>query len=190
MMTLWGNDQKFIEKYLSDSPGYYTSGDAGFFDEDGYCHVMTRLDDVINTAGHRLSTYAMEEVLLNHDDVVESAVVSRLDDLKGEIPVGFVVLYPGKNPDPLELEKTLVKLMRSEIGPICCFRQCMVLKNLPKTRSGKCLRNVLKGMVRGTPYKVPPTINDADILPGILKVVQAKGLGKKSEYLVFDEKAD
>lgn len=109
MMTLWGNDERFIKKYLSDSPGYYTSGDAGFIDEEGYVHVMTRLDDVINTAGHRLSTYQMEEVLINNDNVVEAAVVSRLDDLKGEIPVGFVVLYPGKNPDPKELEAALVK---------------------------------------------------------------------------------
>lgn len=109
MMTLWGNDERFIEKYLSDSPGYYTSGDAGFIDQEGYVHVMTRLDDVINTAGHRLSTYQMEEVLINHSDIVESAVVARLDDLKGEIPVGFVVLYPGKNPDPKELEAQLVK---------------------------------------------------------------------------------
>jgi len=109
MMTLWGNDERFVKKYLSDSPGYYTSGDAGFIDEEGYVHVMTRLDDVINTAGHRLSTYQMEEVLINNDNVVEAAVVSRLDDLKGEIPVGFVVLYPGKNPDPKELEAALVK---------------------------------------------------------------------------------
>jgi len=94
---------------MSDSPGYYTSGDAGFFDEEGYVHVMTRLDDVINTAGHRLSTYQMEEVLISHSDIVEAAVVSKLDDLKCEIPVGFVVLYPGKNPDPAELEKTLVQ---------------------------------------------------------------------------------
>ena len=188
MMTLWGNDERFVKKYLSDSPGYYTSGDAGFIDEDGYVHVMTRLDDVINTAGHRLSTYQMEEVLINHPDVVESAVVSMLDDLKGEIPVGFVVLYPGKNPDPKTLEKTLVAQMRNDIGPICCFKKCMILQMLPKTRSGKCLRNVLKGMVRGTAYKVPPTISDASILPEILAVVKAAGLGQKSN-LVFDEKA-
>ena len=152
---------------MSDSPGYYTSGDAGFIDEEGYVHVMTRLDDVINTAGHRLSTYQMEEVLINHKDIVESAVVARLDDLKGEIPVGFVVLKTGAEHDPLVLEKLLVKMMRTEIGPICCFRTCMVLNSLPKTRSGKILRNVLKGMVRGTAYKVPPTISDIDILPDI-----------------------
>jgi propionyl-CoA synthetase len=109
----------------------------------------------------------MEEVLINHSDIVESAVVSRLDDLKGEIPVGFVVLKTGVECDPLALEKLLVKMMRTEIGPIACFRQCMVLKSLPKTRSGKILRNVLKGMVRGTAYKVPPTISDIDILPEI-----------------------
>lgn len=119
----------------------------------------------------------MEEVLINHSDIVESAVVARLDDLKGEIPVGFVVLYPGKTPDPKELEATMVKLMRTEIGPICCFKKLMILDALPKTRSGKVLRNVLKGMVRGTAYKVPPTILDADILPGINEVVLAAGLG-------------
>jgi len=168
MMTLWGNDTKFIEKYLSDSPGYYTSGDAGFFDNEGYLHVMTRLDDVINTAGHRLSTYQMEEVLINHEDIVESAVVSKKDDLKGEVPVGFVVLKTGRNPNSKELEKILIRKMREDIGPIACFNKCMVLKCLPKTRSGKILRNVLKGMVNGTEYKVPPTIMDAEILPEIL----------------------
>ena len=130
----------------------------------------------------------MEEVLINHSDIVESAVVARLDDLKGEIPVGFVVLYPGKTPDPKELEKEMVKMMRTEIGPICCFTKCMILEALPKTRSGKVLRNVLKGMVRGVAYKVPPTILDADILPGINKVIIDSGLGKKTT-LVFDEDA-
>ena len=119
----------------------------------------------------------MEEVLINHPDIVESAVVSRLDDLKGEIPVGFVVLYPGKTPDPKELENYLVKMMRTEIGPICCFYKCMIIDSLPKTRSGKVLRNVLKGMVRGTEYKVPPTIMDADILPAINQTVLDSGLG-------------
>ena len=190
MMTLWGNDAKFIEKYLSDSPGYYTSGDAGFYDKEGYLHVMTRLDDVINTAGHRLSTYQMEEVLINHSDIVESAVVSMQDDLKGEIPVGFVVLKTGRDPDPLELEKTLVMKMREDIGPIACFKQCMILGSLPKTRSGKILRNVLKGMVNGTDYKVPPTIQDVDILPAIHEIILKKGLGKKSTTLLFDEKAE
>ena len=121
-MTLWGNDARFVEKYLSDSPGYYTSGDAGYIDEEGYVHVMTRLDDVINTAGHRLSTYQMEEVLIDHPDVVEAAVVSKMDDLKGEIPVGFVVLYPGVKTDYLELEKLMVKKIRKDIGPIACFK--------------------------------------------------------------------
>ena len=122
MMTLWGNEERFAHKYLSDSPGYYTSGDAGWVDDEGYVHVMTRLDDVINTAGHRLSTYQMEEVLIDHPDIVEAAVVAKLDDLKGEIPVGFVVLYPDADPDPLELEKTMVKKIRKDIGPIACFK--------------------------------------------------------------------
>jgi propionyl-CoA synthetase len=122
MLTLWGDDSKFTMKYLADSPGYYTSGDAGYVDEEGYVHVMTRLDDVINTAGHRLSTYQMEEVLIDHPDIVEAAVVSKMDDLKGEVPVGFVVCYPDSNPDPVELEKLLVKKIRAEIGPIACLK--------------------------------------------------------------------
>jgi len=187
MLTLWENDERFCQKYLSDSPGYYTSGDAGYIDEQGYVHVMTRLDDVINTAGHRLSTYQMEEVLIAHPDIVEAAVVSRQDDLKGEIPVGFVVLYPDANPDPLELEKLMVQMVRKDIGAVACFKQCMILPALPKTRSGKVLRNVLKGMVRGAAYKVPPTISDADILPAIQQIVLDKGLGKKSEYLEFGD---
>jgi propionyl-CoA synthetase len=126
---------------------------------------MTRLDDVINTAGHRLSTYQMEEVLINHSDIVESAVVSRIDDLKGEIPVGFVVLKTGSNPDEKELEKQMIQSMRNDIGPICCFKKCMVVSALPKTRSGKILRCILKGIVRNKPYKVPPTILNPDILP-------------------------
>jgi propionyl-CoA synthetase len=107
---------------LSDSPGYYTSGDAGYFDEEGYLHVMTRLDDVINVAAHRLSTYQMEEVLINHKDVVEAAVVANLDDLKGEVPVGFIVLGAGIKVDPLAIEKELVLKVREEIGPIACFK--------------------------------------------------------------------
>ena len=128
----------------------------------------------------------MEEVLIDHPDIVEAAVVARIDELKGEVPVGFVVLYPESNPDPKELEAYLVKKIRKEIGPIACLKKVMILDSLPKTRSGKCLRNVLKGMVRGTAYKVPPTIMDASILPAILEIVLAKGLGVKS-LLAFSE---
>ena len=105
MLTLYGNDEAFIKKYLSDTPGYYTTGDAGYFDSDGYLNVMTRIDDIINTAGHRLSTAAMEEVLLHHEDVVEAAVVAHKDDLRGEIPVGLVVIQKGHNVNPVLLEK-------------------------------------------------------------------------------------
>ena len=147
MVTLWGNDEAFKEKYLSTSPGYYTSGDAGYFDEENYLHVMTRLDDVINCAAHRLSTYAMEEVLINHPNVVEAAVVANIDDLKGEIPIGFVCLAINSKIKPKEIEKELILKVREDIGPIACFKKCMVIDKLPKTRSGKILRNVLKGMV-------------------------------------------
>ena len=171
----------FQKKYLSFSPGFYTSGDAGFFDEEGYLHVMTRLDDVINVAAHRLSTYQMEEVLIQHNEVVEAAVVSNTDDLKGEVPIGLVVLGMDSKIDHKQLEKELVQLIRNDIGPIACFKQCMVVDKLPKTKSGKVLRHVLKAMIRGTEVKVPPTIEDVDVLKPILKVVLDRGFGKKVE---------
>jgi propionyl-CoA synthetase len=116
MLTLYGNDEAFIKKYLSDTPGYYTTGDAGYFDHDGYLNVMTRIDDIINTAGHRLSTAAMEEVLLHHKDLVEAAVVAHKDDLRGELPVGFVVIKKDHVVDPIRLEKELAAMIRNEIG--------------------------------------------------------------------------
>lgn len=122
MLTLWNNDQAFIDKYLKDTPGYYVSGDAGYYDAQGFLHVMTRLDDIINTAGHRLSTAQMEEVLLGHNDIVEAAVVAARDELKGEIPVGFVVIKQGHTPDPRILQKELVQRIRDEIGPVASFR--------------------------------------------------------------------
>lgn len=116
MLTLYNNDEAFIKKYLSDAPGYYQSGDCGYFDKDKYLNVMTRLDDIINTAGHRLSTAAMEEALLGHEDVVEAAVVSRVDDFKGEIPIGFVVVKSGRTPNPKILEKQCITIIRTAIG--------------------------------------------------------------------------
>jgi len=116
MLTLYNNDEGFIKKYLSDAPGYYQSGDCGYFDSDKYLNVMTRLDDIINTAGHRLSTASMEESLLGHDDVVEAAVVSKIDDFKGEVPVGFVVIKQGRNPNPKQLEKECIARIRKDIG--------------------------------------------------------------------------
>jgi propionyl-CoA synthetase len=132
---------------MTETPGYYTTGDAGYFDKDGYLNVMTRLDDIINTAGHRLSTAAMEEILISHPSVSEAAVVAKIEELKGEIPVGFVVIKTGC---PREgIEKQLIALMRKEIGPVACFQMVLVVDKLPKTRSGKILRNVLRKIIEG-----------------------------------------
>lgn len=124
MLTLYNNDKVFLEKYLEETPGYYTTGDAGYFDSDGYLNVMTRLDDIINTAGHRLSTAGMEEELLRHHSVSEAAVVAKIDDLKGEIPVGFVVLKSGSPPEGIE--KELIGLIRKQIGPVAAFQHVII----------------------------------------------------------------
>eukprot|EP01016_Furgasonia_blochmanni_P003540 TRINITY_DN11399_c0_g1_i2.p1 TRINITY_DN11399_c0_g1~~TRINITY_DN11399_c0_g1_i2.p1 ORF type:complete len:679 (+),score=206.33 TRINITY_DN11399_c0_g1_i2:147-2183(+) len=186
MMTLWRNDEAFIQKYLSEHPGYYTSGDAGYYDEDGYLHITARVDDVINTAGHRLSTSQMEEVLNSYSDIAESAVVSHRDDLKGEVPVGFVVVKSGRGPNPNDLERALIKLVRTEIGPVAVFKNVIVVEKLPKTRSGKILRATLKKIVDGQKYKITPTIEDETVLPVIETLVKQKGLGKAGD-IKFEE---
>ncbi|CAD8200316.1 unnamed protein product [Paramecium pentaurelia] len=167
MQTLYNNDEAFIQKYLSDTPGYYTAGDAGFFDQNGYLHIMTRIDDIINTAGHRLSTAAMEEVLLKHKDIVEAAVVAKLDDLRGEIPVGLIVIKQGHDVNPVNLEKELISMIRHDIGPLACFQSVIIVEKLPKTRSGKVLRGTLKAIVNGQQYKMPATIEDDSVLDKI-----------------------
>lgn len=181
MLTLWGNDKAFEEKYLTEFPGYYNSGDAGYFDDEKFMYVMARIDDIINTAGHRLSTSAMEEALLSHPNLVEAAVVSLADDLKGEIPVAFVVLKSGKNPDPKTLEKQLIELIRKEIGPVASLKNILLVHRLPKTRSGKILRNIIKKMINGVDFNVPPTIEDAAVIQEIevsMKKYGFKHLGK------------
>lgn len=173
MMTLWGNDQAFIDKYLADTPGYYTTGDAGFFDEHGYLHIMTRVDDVINTAGHRLSTGQMEEVINEHDDVVESAVVGHVDDIKGDTPVAFVILKGDlqntlSEEDKERLKREINEKVRKEIGPIARLEGIQFVQKLPKTRSGKILRGTIKKIVNKEEYKVPATIDDI----GNLKIIE------------------
>lgn len=178
MPTLYKNDEAFVHKYITDNPGFYFTGDAGYFDDDGYLHVTARVDDVINTAGHRLSTAQMEEVLTGHPDIVEAAVIGALDDLKGEIPVGFVVLKSGRTKDPKELEKECIKRIRHEIGPVASFRFCLVVDKLPKTRSGKIIRNILRDLSNGKDPKIPPTIEDIRVVSLIKSQVQSRGLGK------------
>jgi propionyl-CoA synthetase len=172
--TLWNADERYERTYLSDFPGYYKTADAGFIDEDGYVFVMTRTDDVINVAGHRLATGAMEEVLASHPDVAECAVVGIEDALKGQIPVGFVVLKAGV-PDNRrgDIAAEGVRLIRERIGPVAAFRTALVVKRLPKTRSGKILRGTMRAIADGQPYSVPATIEDPTVLPEIEEALRS-----------------
>ena len=173
--TLWGNDQRFVDAYLAKYPGYYLSGDAGYRDADGYLWIMSRTDDVINVAGHRLSTGAMEEVLAGHADVAECAVIGVADALKGQLPLGLIVLKAGVDRDEAELKAELVKRVRDLIGPVAAFKLVAVVKRLPKTRSGKILRGTMVKIADGETYKVPATIDDPVILEEIRDAL--KGLG-------------
>ena len=179
--TLWGNDARFRQSYLADFAGYYTTSDAGFIDADGYAYVMARTDDVINVAGHRLSTGQMEEVVSRHKDVGECAVLGVADDMKGQIPAGFIVLNSGVNRAAQEIEAEVVKLVRDEIGPVAAFKQVMTVKRLPKTRSGKILRGTMRAIADGETWKMPATIDDPAILDEITEVLQQRGLAMTSK---------
>ncbi len=165
--TLWNNDARFVDSYLSRYDGYYLTGDAGYIDADGYLWIMSRIDDVINVAGHRLSTGAMEEVLASHPDVAECAVIGAADALKGQLPLGLVVLKAGVNRSDDEIVPELVKLVRDRIGPVAAFKQAVIVKRLPKTRSGKVLRGTMRQIADGETYKAPATIDDPAILDEI-----------------------
>ena len=173
--SLWNADQRFIDSYLSQHSGYYTTGDAGFIDEDGYIFVMSRTDDIINVAGHRLSTGGMEEVLASHPDIAECAVVGVKDAMKGQLPMGFVVLKATANRDEAELSAELIKLVREQIGPVAAFKLALVVKRLPKTRSGKILRGVMAKLADGTPFNMPATIDDPIILDELKQKLQSIG---------------
>jgi propionyl-CoA synthetase len=173
--TLWNNDAGFIESYLEEFPGYYKTADAGFIDADGYVSVMSRTDDIINVAGHRLSTGAMEEVLSSHPDVAECAVLGVEDDLKGQVPLGFVVLKAGVTRDRAEIIKEVIKMVRERIGPVASFKTAAVIKRLPKTRSGKILRGTIQKMADNKEHKVPATIDDATILGEIEEALVSLG---------------
>ncbi|NYT16442.1 MAG: propionyl-CoA synthetase [Methanomicrobiales archaeon] len=179
LTTLWNNDQDYIRTYLSEYPGYYLTGDAGFIDDDGYLWIMGRTDDIINTAGHRLSTGAMEEVLASHPDVAECAVTGVADAVKGEIPVGFIVLKAGVTRDQNEITRELVRMVREKIGPIASFKTAVVVKRLPKTRSGKILRGTMKKIADGTEYRVPATIDDPAVLGEITESLATLGYPKR-----------
>jgi len=173
--TLWNNDARFQESYLSTYPGYYLTGDAGYQDEDGYLWIMSRIDDIINVAGHRLSTGAMEEILASHRDVAECAVIGVADTLKGEIPLGLVVLKAGVTRPPQEIVAEIIKMVRDQIGPVASFKVASVVKRLPKTRSGKILRGTMKKIADGETYQMPATIDDPVILEEITEALEQLG---------------
>ena len=178
--TLWQNDQRFQDSYLSQFPGYYLTGDAGYKDEDGYLYIMSRTDDVINVAGHRLSTGAIEEVLAAHPNVAECAVIGAADQLKGQLPVGMVVLKAGVNRDENDIIKELIQLVRDKIGPVAAFKNAVVVQRLPKTRSGKVLRGTMQKIADGQQYKMPATIDDPVILDEITSSLSQIGYPAQS----------
>ncbi|MFI6290695.1 propionyl-CoA synthetase [Nonomuraea sp. NPDC050790] len=165
--TLFRDERRFTESYLTRYPGHYLTGDGGYIDADGYLYVMGRIDDVINVAGHRLSTGAMEEVIAAHPDVAECAVIGVDDPLKGQLPMGFVVLKAGAERDPADLERELATMIRDRIGPVAAFRRALVVTRLPKTRSGKILRATMRDIAAGRPYRTPSTIEDPTALQEI-----------------------
>ncbi len=169
--TLWGNQKRYREAYLTRFEGYYLTGDAGVMDEQGYLWVMSRIDDVINVAGHRLSTGALEEALASNDHVAECAVIGVYDKLKGEMPLGFVVLNSGTDVDEDELKKSLIMVVRSQVGPIATPRDIHIVPRLPKTRSGKILRGTMRNIADGKEYKMPATIENPEVLSEIASAV-------------------
>jgi propionyl-CoA synthetase len=177
--TLWQNDQRYIDSYLKVFPGYYETADAGFIDEDGYIFVMARTDDIINVAGHRLSTGGMEEVIAEHPDVAECAVMGVADQLKGQIPLGMMVLNAGVEKDHDTVVKEVIALVRNKIGPVAAFKTAVVVKRLPKTRSGKILRGTMRAIADKKDYKVPATIDDYSTLDEIEESLGEIGYGSK-----------
>ncbi len=176
--TLWNAEDRFKKSYLEHFPGYYETGDAGMIDEDGYLYIMARTDDVINVAGHRLSTGGMEEVLAAHPDVAECAVIGVTDQLKGQMPVGFLCLNAGSDRNHGEVVQDVVKMVREKIGPVAAFKLAVVVDRLPKTRSGKILRGTMVSIADGKEYKMPATIDDPAILDEIQAALQTIGYAK------------
>src|SRR5581483_11675368 len=171
--TMWQNEDGYRNHYLTRFPGFYLTGDAGYIDGDGYVWIMSRIDDVINVAGHRFSTGAMEEVLAAHPDVAECAVVGVADKMKGQLPVGLVVLKAGVSRAHEEIVQEIVERVRAQIGAVAAFKQAFVVQRLPKTRSGKVLRSTMRAIADRQPYTVPATIDDPKILDEIREILQA-----------------
>jgi propionyl-CoA synthetase len=172
---LWEQDTRCKEAYFNEFPGYYKTSDAGYKDEDGYVFVMGRTDDIINVAGHRLSTGGMEEILASHADVAECAVLGIKDAIKGEVPCGFLVLKAGVARKPAEIEQEVVALVRDKIGPIAAFKLAITVGRLPKTRSGKILRGTIKKIADGEAWTMPATIEDSKVLDEIADALKGRG---------------
>ena len=173
--TLWHAEDRYMQSYMSEYPGFYKTGDAGYIDDDGYVFVMTRVDDVINVAGHRLSTGAMEEILAAHPDVAECAVIGVADALKGQVPLGFLVLKAGVTAAAEQIVAQVVAMVRDRIGPVAAFKTCTIVPRLPKTRSGKILRGTMQKIADGQEFKAPATIDDSTVLPEIAAALQTVG---------------
>ncbi len=171
--TLWQAEERFKSAYLADFPGYYKTADAGYVDEDGYLYIMARTDDIINVAGHRLSTGGMEEVLSSHPDVAECAVIGMADPLKGQVPCGFIVLKSGVSKSSREIEDEVVALVRERIGPVAAFKRVVTVARLPKTRSGKILRSTMTKIADNVPFEPPATIDDPAIIGEISAALNA-----------------
>ncbi len=176
--TLWNAEDRFVKSYLTTFPGYYETGDAGLIDKDGYLYIMARTDDVINVAGHRLSTGAMEEVLAGHPDVAECAVIGVTDELKGQLPMGFVCTNRGTTKTDDEIKAECIKLVRDQIGPVAAFKLVAVVDRLPKTRSGKILRATMVKIADSAAFKMPATIDDPAILDEIKAALKPMGYAK------------
>jgi len=182
--TLWRDDKRFQDVYLSKFPGYYLTGDGGYFDEDGYLYIMGRIDDVIIVAGHNLSTGSMEQALASHQDVAECAVFGVRDELKTQLPLGLVVLKAGVTRPPHEIVKELVDLVREQVGPVANFKVAGVVSRLPKTRSGKVLRGTMRQIADGEPYKFPSTIDDPASLAEIKAVLRELGYAREPRGVI------
>jgi propionyl-CoA synthetase len=175
--NLWGDTPRFRAGYLKPYPGYYFSGDGGYKDADGYVYITGRIDDIINVAGHRLSTAEMEEVVAAHPDVAECAVVGIADEMKGQIPVGFFVLKTGVAKSSADIEKELIKMVRDTIGPVAAFKRAVQVERLPKTRSGKILRKIMRAIADKTPFNPPSTIEDMSVLDELREVMEREHVG-------------
>jgi len=179
MLTLWKADNRFVESYMTEFPGYYQTSDAGYIDEDGYVYIMSRTDDIINVAGHRLSTGAIEAELSAHPDVAESAVIGVADELKGEVPVGFLVLKTGVDTPHPQIIKHVIEYVRENIGPVASFKKAVIVQRLPKTRSGKILRGTMRKIANSQEYTMPATIDDPAILDEITEALRTIGYAEK-----------